>query len=68
MSQPNLIEEPALDQVRQEKVKEYARVGRRLTLSAWVELLMYDHPSYNHRVEHARYYSTHHTNQQSEGE
>ena len=27
--------------------------------SRWVELLMYDHPSYTKRVEHARYYSTH---------
>ena len=36
--------------------------------SRWVELLMYDHPSYNHRVEHARYHSTHRPNQQSEGE
>ena len=35
--------------------------------SHWVELLMYDHPSYNHRVEHAHYYSTHRLNQQSEG-
>lgn len=35
--------------------------------SRWVELLMYDHPSYNKRVEHARYYSTHRLNQQSEG-
>ncbi len=25
----------------------------------WVELLIYDHPCYNKRVEHARYYSTH---------
>ncbi len=36
--------------------------------SRWVELLMYDHPSYKRRVEHARYYSTHRPNQQSEGE
>jgi len=28
--------------------------------SRWVELLMYDHPSYTERVEHARYYSTRH--------
>jgi len=27
--------------------------------SRWVELLMYDHPSYVKRVEHAHYYSTH---------
>ena len=33
----------------------------------WVELLTYDHPSYNKRVEHARYYSTHGLNQQTEG-
>ncbi len=33
----------------------------------WVELLTYDHPSYHKRVEHARYYSTHNLNQQSEG-
>jgi STE24 endopeptidase len=25
----------------------------------WVELLMYDHPSYTRRVEHARYYAAH---------
>ena len=33
----------------------------------WIELLTYDHPSYNKRVDHARYYSTHNLNQQSEG-
>lgn len=33
----------------------------------WVELLTYNHPSYSKRVEHARYYSTHNLNQQSEG-
>jgi STE24 endopeptidase len=27
--------------------------------SRWVELLLYDHPSYWRRVEHARYYSAH---------
>lgn len=35
--------------------------------SRWVELLIYDHPSYNKRVEHADYYSTHSLNQQAEG-
>jgi STE24 endopeptidase len=34
--------------------------------SRWVELLMYDHPPYNKRVEHARYYSAHRPEQQSE--
>ncbi len=33
--------------------------------SRWVELLTYDHPSYNKRVEHARYYSTHKPNQRA---
>jgi STE24 endopeptidase len=28
--------------------------------SRWVELLIYDHPSYTRRVEHAHYYSTYH--------
>lgn len=28
--------------------------------SRWVELLIYDHPSYTKRVEHAHYYSTYH--------
>jgi len=32
--------------------------------SRWVELLLYDHPSYNKRVEHAGYYSTRSLNQQ----
>ncbi|TRZ48921.1 MAG: M48 family peptidase, partial [Dehalococcoidia bacterium] len=27
--------------------------------SRWVELLIYDHPCYTKRVEHARYYATH---------
>jgi len=34
--------------------------------SRWVELLLYDHPCYTKRVEHARYYLTHSRNQQSE--
>jgi STE24 endopeptidase len=35
--------------------------------SRWVELLIYDHPCYYKRVEHARRYATHSRNQQSEG-
>ncbi|MDI6815047.1 MAG: M48 family metallopeptidase [Dehalococcoidales bacterium] len=35
--------------------------------SRWVELLIYDHPSYSKRVEHAEYYSAHKPDQQSEG-
>jgi len=31
--------------------------------SRWVELLLYDHPSYTKRVEHARYYLAHSRNQ-----
>lgn len=34
--------------------------------SRWVELLIYDHPSYNKRVEHAGYYSARKPNQQSQ--
>lgn len=30
--------------------------------SRWVELLIYDHPSYNHRIDHARYYSVNRSN------
>ncbi len=33
--------------------------------SRWVELLLWDHPSYHRRVEHAKYYLTH---KSSEGE
>ena len=35
--------------------------------SRWVEVLIYDHPSYNKRVEHAQHYLTHSLNQQAEG-
>ena len=35
--------------------------------SRWVELLIYDHPGYNKRVEHAHHYLTHSLNQQAEG-
>ncbi len=35
--------------------------------SRWVELLLYNHPSYSKRVEHARYYSSHSLNRQGEG-
>ena len=35
--------------------------------SRWVELLIDDHPCYNKRIEHARYYSTNRPDQQSEG-
>ena len=31
--------------------------------SRWVELLIYDHPCYTKRVEHARYYAAHSRNQ-----
>ncbi len=37
--------------------------------SRWVELLLYDHPSYHRRIEHADYYSAHKKpKQQIEGE
>jgi len=35
--------------------------------SRWVELLLYNHPSYSKRVENARYYSSHSLNRQGEG-
>jgi STE24 endopeptidase len=35
--------------------------------SRWVEALIYDHPGYNKRVEHAHHYLTHSLNQQAEG-
>lgn len=31
--------------------------------SRWVELLLWDHPSYHRRVEHAKYYLTHKSNE-----
>ncbi len=34
--------------------------------SRWVELLIYDHPCYTKRVEHARYYAAHSRNQYNE--
>jgi len=33
----------------------------------WVELLIYDHPSYKNRLEHAKYYSANRFNQQNQG-
>lgn len=33
----------------------------------WVELLIYDHPSYQNRLEHAKYYSANRVNQEHQG-
>ncbi|MEE9583472.1 MAG: hypothetical protein V3W01_02275 [Dehalococcoidales bacterium] len=61
--------EPALDRERQEKAKKYARARRYLSYADLALAgnlpgqLLWDHPSYQRRVEHAGYYKTHKPNQ-----